>query len=53
MSLQTPWGPGSGPPPQNIIHINNDMNINMIIDVHIIINMNIEDDIKYYLLFIR
>ena len=36
-------------PTRNIMHINNDMNIN----IHIIINMNIEDYKRYYLLFIR
>ena len=44
------------PHPQNVIHINNDMNINihtdinMNIDIHIIIDMNIEYYIIYYLL---
>ena len=47
------------PHPESIIHINNDMNINihidinMNIDIHIIINMNIEDYKRYFLLFIR
>ena len=43
------------PTPKKIIHINNDMNINIHIDInmniyiHIIINMNIEYYIDYYL----
>ena len=47
------------PHPETIIHINNDMNINihiginMNIDIHIIINMNIEDYKRYYLLINR
>ena len=42
------------PTPKDIIHINNDMNINnhidtnMSIDIRIIINMNIEDSTAYY-----
>ena len=47
------------PHPKIIIHIHNDMNmnihidINMNIEIYIIINMNIEDYERYYLLFIR
>ena len=41
------------PHPQNIFHINNDVNINMNIDIHIIINMDIEDYIEYYSLIIK
>ena len=51
------YGPGRGPPPQNIIHIDDDMNINTHIDIimsfniHIIICMNIEHNLDYYTLF--
>ena len=47
---------GLGLPTLSIIHINNDMNINihidinMSIDIHIIININIESSITYYLI---
>ena len=42
------------PHPKIIIHVDNDMNmnihidINMNIDIHIIIDMNIEDSKRYY-----